>query len=319
METNSPVVATPTHQPRRVFHVRDLEKLGVSQSTSYRRARADGPWSRLAPGIVLTAPGPATTDDLIQAALLCAGPDAMITGMHGARLHGLTTPPLDEPIHVLIPHSRKLQCQPSIRFERTTRLPTPVLRGGIPTAPLVRAVMDGARTWQTRAFTEDLFVEAIQRGQQCHPQQLIQEMELGSRRGTGLPRALLRSMTVEVRSIPELRAFKLLDASDLPKPLWNTPVFSTGGEYVGCPDAWFDDVGMAVEIDSFEFHFTKSGYSNTMRRNTRYATHGVLVVQILPGRLVKEPQAVVDDIRQAYFTARVRPRCEVYSERPWDP
>lgn len=299
--------------PRRVFHVRELEKLGISQATSYRRARADGPWTRLAPGIVLTAPGPPTPDDLIHAALLRAGPHAMITGMHGARLHGLTTPPADAPIHVLIPHNRKLQSHPSIRFERTTRLPQPVLKEGIPTAPLARAVMDGARTWQPRAVTEEILIEAIQRGQRGHPAMLIKEMERGSRRGTGLPRQILRSMTAQVRSVPELRALKMLEASELPTPQLNVPIFSSTGQYVGCPDAWFEDVGLALEIDSFEFHFTKSGYANTMKRNTRYVTHGVQVMQILPGQLTKEPHSVIADIRKAYLMARGQPRCEVTS------
>ena len=316
METTSIVDSSSPGGPRRVFHVRELEKLGISQSTSYRRARADGPWCRLAPGIVLIAPGPATTEDFIHAALLRAGPNAMVTGMHGVRLHGLKTPPSDSPVHVLIPHSRKLQSHPSIRFERTTRLPQPVLKDGIPTAPLARAVMDAARTWQTRALTEEVLIEATQRGQRCHPQQLFEEMERGSRRGTGLPREVLRAMTVQLRSVPELEAFKLFEASGLPRPRWNAPVFSSSGEYVGCPDAWFEDVGLAVEVDSFEFHFTKAGYANTARRNTRYAIHGVLVVQILPGRLRTEPHAVVAEVRQAYFTAQVRPRCDVHANPP---
>ena len=299
----------------RVFRVRDLERLGVSQSSSYRRARADGPWCRLLPGIVLTAPGPPTTDDLIEAALLRAGPGAMVTGMHAARLHGLKTPPSDAPVHILIPHHRKLQNHAGVRFERTTRLPEPVYINGVPTAPLVRAVMDAARSWQPRAVVEEILVEAIQSGKRCHPHQLKVEMELGSRRGTGLPREILRSLTAHVRSVPELRAFELVERSGLPAPMWNARIYDAEGSYIGCPDAWFDDVGLAVEIDSFDFHYSRYGYANTVRRNTRYAMQGISVIQILPSRIRAEPEAVVADIRRAYLTAADRQRPNVVARR----
>src|SRR5205823_5219729 len=113
-----------------------------------------------------------------------------------------------------------------------------------------------------------------------HPRQLVDEMERGCRRGTGLPREVFRDLTVELRSIPELRAFRLLKKADLPQPKWNAKLFNHDGDYVACPDAWFDDVGLAVEIDSYEFHFTARGYASTARRNSRYAENGILIVQI---------------------------------------
>jgi hypothetical protein len=183
-----------SHTDQRVFRVVELAKFGVSQSTAYRRARPGGPWTRLAPGILLIAPGPPTVEDRINAALLRAGPGAMITGLHAARLLGLETPPADADVHVLIPHSRKIQSYPGTRFERTTRLPKPIYINGIPIAPPVRTVMDGARTWQTWAVTKRLLLEATQSEDLCGFDELIIEMELGSRRGTAVPRAILRSL-----------------------------------------------------------------------------------------------------------------------------
>ncbi|MEU6133111.1 hypothetical protein ABZ805_28360 [Saccharopolyspora sp. NPDC047091] len=294
--------------PRRVFHVSELEKLGVSQSTSYRRGRVDGPWTRLLPGIVLVMPGPPTTDDLITAALLRAGPSAMVTGMHAARMHGLDTPDETAPVHVLIPHGKKIQSSDLVRFERTTRPPPPIIIDGIPVAPAARAVMDAARTWQSRRSTEALLVEAIQRAPGCSPRALSEEMERGSRRGTGLPREILRAMTADVRSVAELRVFELIRTSDLPEPSWNTSLFDEGGRYVGMPDAWFDDVGLAVEFDSFAYHSSRADFAATTRRNTRYATHGVAVVQILPVDVMQRPDAALSTIRQAYQAATLRPR-----------
>lgn len=305
--TGLPHLGIPNNQ-RRVFHVAELEKLGVSQSTSYRRARADGPWTRLYPGVVLTAPGPPTVDDLAEAALLVAGPQAAITGMHALRLHGLRAVPDQTSVHVLIPHSRRLQGNRFIRFERTTRMPEPVLVDQRPTAPLPRATADASRTWQTRRFTEELMVEAIQRSPRCTPGLLREELDRGCRRGTGLPREVLRSMDVDVRSVPELKASRLIRKSELPQPQWNTSLYTPDGGYIGCPDAWFDEVALAVEIDSFQFHFARDDYANTLRRNTRYAANGITVVQVLPGQLSKDPDSVLADIKKAYEAAAQRAR-----------
>lgn len=293
---------------RRVFHVAELERLGVSQSTSYRRARADGPWTRLYPGVVLTAPGPPTVDDLVEAALLVAGPDAAITGMHALRLHGLRAVPEQASVHVLIPHSRRLQGNRYIRFERTTRMPEPVVVGDRPTAPLPRAAADAARTWQTRRFTEELIVEAVQHSPRCTPEVLREELDRGCRRGTGLPREILRGMTADVRSVAELKAARLLEKSGLPAPTWNPGLYASDGSYIGCPDAWFDEVALAVEIDSFQFHFAKDDYANTLRRNTRYAANGVIVVQLLPGQLARYPESVLANLKKAYVAASQRAR-----------
>ncbi|RKT85640.1 Transcriptional regulator, AbiEi antitoxin, Type IV TA system [Saccharopolyspora antimicrobica] len=178
---------------RRVYRVVEIEKLGISQSTTYRRARADGPWTRLAPGVVLVAPGPPTVHDRIQAALLRAGPGAVITGLVAAHLHGITTSSDDVEVHVLIPHGRKIQSYTGTRFERTIRLPEPTYVNGVPTAPPVRAVMDGARTFRTWAFTQRLLHDAIHKEARCKLNDLITELDLGSRRGTAVPRAILRS------------------------------------------------------------------------------------------------------------------------------
>ncbi|WP_243792370.1 hypothetical protein [Saccharopolyspora gloriosae] len=226
-------------------------------------------------------------------------------------MHGLSTPDEDAPVHVLIPHGKKIQGSDRIKFERTTRLPAPVIENDIPLAPAVRAVMDAARTWQPRESTEALLIEAIQRAPGCSAGALKQEMDRGTRRGTGLPRDILRAMTADLRSPAELRAFELIKRSDLPAPSWNVPLFNSSGHYLGLPDAWFDDVALAVEFDSFAFHFSKADYAATTKRNTRYATNGVAVVQILPSDLKNNPEEVIENIRRAYQAAALRPRPEV--------
>ncbi|MCR3747851.1 hypothetical protein LX88_001789 [Lentzea californiensis] len=74
------------------------------------------------------------------------------------------------------------------------------------------------------------------------------------------------------------------------------------------PDTWCDEVGLAWEIDSNEFHYSKDAYARTLERNCRYAAAGISVVQTLPSRLRKKPDAVVAELRAAYTAAQARPR-----------
>ncbi|GAA2348487.1 hypothetical protein GCM10009854_27250 [Saccharopolyspora halophila] len=213
--------------PRRVYRVAELEKHGISQSKSYRWARADGPWTRLAPGIVLVAAGQPTIRDRIDAALLRAGPGAMVTGLHAAKLHGLKSPPDDAEIHVLIPHSRKIQSYAGTRFERTTRLPKPVMVDGIPVAPPVRAVMDGARSWLRTALAKRLLFEAIREENCCGFRDLVTEMNSGSRRGTAVPRAILRRHRGELET-PRVLPVRVHEGAHDPSPAPPSPIGSLG-------------------------------------------------------------------------------------------
>jgi hypothetical protein len=81
---------------------------------------------------------------------------------------------------------------------------------------------------------------------------------------------------------------------------------NTQGEHIAVPDAWFD-VGLAWEIDSYEYHFKREDYAVTISRNARYAAAGVMVLQTLPNRLHKEPASVAAELVAAHQAAAKRP------------
>ena len=93
----------------------------------------------------------------------------------------------------------------------------------------------------------------------------------------------------------------------LPEPAWNVSMSTAQGEHIAIPDAWFD-VGLAWEIDSFEYHFKREGYAATVSRNAKYAAAGVMVLQTLPSRLRGEPDSVAAELVAAYQAAEARPR-----------
>ncbi len=293
---------------RGVIAVAHLAALGVPQGTSYRRCLPGGPWQRLLPGVVLLRTGEPTRRQLVEGALLHCGDQAVVTGVEACRRQGLDRPAVPgELIHVLLPLHLKTTSTGYVLVERTKRMPVPVRCDGLVVAPAVRAVLDECRRLRERAPIRALLAEAVQQ-LGVDPAELAAELEAGSKRGTALPRSALREITDGARSAAEAEAMAVWRRTGLPEPVWNFELRDDRGRYVATPDAWFDDVALAWEIDSREFHFGQPGYAATLARNNRYAAAGVAVVQTVPSRLRDAPRAVVAELISAYRAAATRPR-----------
>lgn len=297
-------------QEQRVVRVAALERLGMTRRTIYRRCLPGGPWQRLLPGIVLLGTGQPTDRQLLDAALLRGGEHTRVTGLWAARLYGLRQLPSPEDVHILVPHTREITSVGFVTVERTTRLPAAIPRDGIPLAPAHRAVLDGVRRMREFDPIRALLAESVQR-RRCAPEALARELELGSQRGSALPRRAMAELLGGAHSVPEGDAFWLWQRAGLPEAARNVAIYDASGRYVGTPDAWCDDVGFAWEVDSKEFHFYVDGYANTLARNARYAAAGIVVLQTLPSRIRREPEAVIAELRAAYAAAVRRPRPSV--------
>ncbi|HET6703622.1 hypothetical protein [Amycolatopsis sp.] len=293
---------------RGVITVAQLEELGVPSRTSYRRCRPGRPWQRLLPGVLLLRTGTPTRRQLLESALLYGGDEAVVTGLESCRRQGLRREARPgEPIHLLLPAHLKTSSSGYVLVERTIRMPTPIEVDELPLAPVARAVLDECRRLTERAPTRALLAEVVQQ-LKADPVELSAELEKGSDRGSALPREVLREIGKGARSPAEAEAMALCRRTGLPDPVWNTELHDERGRYIATPDAWWDDVALAWEIDSFEFHFGQPGYAATLLRNNRYAAAGVSVVQTVPSRLRNEPRAVADELVRAYRAAANRPR-----------
>lgn len=291
-----------------IIRVATLETLGMNSATVYRRCQPDGPWQRLLPGVIAMQKGQPTMDQLTAAALLFAGPGAAITGIESCRRHGLRNRELpdEDGLHLLSPHRHKMLSSGFVTIERTRRMPETLIRDEVPVAPLVRSTLDAARRMRATDPVAKLLIEAMQRGR-CTPKALSRELEAGSQRGTAIPRRILAE-AVDLRSVAELHGRRLADQLAVPPSHWNVELYDAHGNYVGCPDAWWDDVGLGWEIDSMDFHLGQTGYARTLERNTRYTTAGIMIVQTLPSRILREGGAVLRELEAAYRTASGTPR-----------
>ncbi|MFD2122874.1 hypothetical protein ACFSNO_31010 [Streptomyces cirratus] len=80
-----------------------------------------------------------------------------------------------------------------------------------------------------------------------------------------------------------------LTATDLPTPLWNARLYTPDGTFLASPDAYWPDEGVALEIDSAEYHYTRDAWHATLRRRLRLESHGILVVSATPSMIRATP------------------------------
>lgn len=298
------VQAKSTHE---AIRVRTLEALGMHSGTVYRRCRPGGPWQRLLPGVIALHNGPPSALQRVWAALLYSGEDAVVTGVAACQRHGLRNVPEQSQVHILIPWERKVHSSGFVIVERSTRLPQPLLRAGVPLSPLPRAAIDACRRLSALDPCRALLTEAVQRRLTTHAD-LARELALSSTRGSALPRRVLAEIASGARSVAEAHGQRLWRRAGLPAASWNGRLWDGQGNYIASPDAWCDDVGFAWEIDSVAHHADHAGFAATLARNARYTAAGVVVLQTLPARIRTDPVGVIRELRAAHATAAARHR-----------
>jgi hypothetical protein len=297
--------------PQGVATVRQLEEFGFTERTIYRRCHAGGPWQRALSGVVYLFTGTPTRDQQVHAALLLCGEDAVITGLEACRRYGLRRvpggPKNGDEVEVLVPHGRQRRSAEFVHVQRTERLPAGVLRDGVPLAPLPRACLDAARRLRAPGEIVELLSEPVQRGM-CTVTALGLELAAGSRRGSAAPRRVLAEMQDGVRSAAEREAMALWRSAGLPEPWWNATIRTADGEFIAIVDCWVEDVAMAWEIESTEWHLSPSHHDRTVQRAAELTASGVVYTATKPSRIRRDPAGVVATLRATYRQARARPR-----------
>ena len=274
---------------------------GLHHDVVYRRLRTGGQWQRMLPGVFLTVTGTPTPDQRDAAALLYAGRGGTLTGAAALRRHGMRIQ--SNSVDVLVPASRRRQNAGYVVVHRTTRLPPLVCYvGPLQYALPARAVADAVRALHNLSEVRAVVAAAVQT-KRCTVEQLDSELTSGPVRGSALLRAALAEVAQGARSGPEAELLDLIKRGRLPMPLLNAQLFA-GEELLARPDAWWPDVGVAVEVDSKEWHLSPESWEGTMRRHGRMAAHGILVLHFTPCQIREEPEDVLATIRDALGSRR---------------
>ncbi|MFD7027088.1 hypothetical protein ACFWAR_03500 [Streptomyces sp. NPDC059917] len=291
-----------------------LRAARVPSATVAGRTRPGGPWQRLLPRVYLLQTGPPDERQrALSAVLYAAGPAAdplgggaaALTGGAALALIGVRGAP-PTPLDVLVRAPRTVAPAPGVRPLTTARWPATITVSGIPSARPLRAAADFAARAEDPDLVRAVLANVVQAGW-CHPRDLHGEL----RAARALTRPAVRGAAAElvagVRSIAEARARDALAATDLPAPLWNARLYTPDGAFLASPDAYWPDEGVALEIDSAEYHYARDSWHATLRRRLRLEAHGVLVVSATPSMVRDTPAEVVAALRTLLALAAHRP------------
>lgn len=189
---NAALADLPNTVPDGVIRSDELRAAGVSNYAVSARCRPSGPWRRVLPGVVLMTTGPPSRRQRLRAAVAYAGEGCVLSGADALRANGIRVPCPDE-VLVLLPSERRAVSQSYVTVERTTRLPVPIFRDGLPVAPVVRATIDAARREHDLDRLRALLLAPLRSGA-CTLTELLAELGAGSQRGSAAPRAVLSAL-----------------------------------------------------------------------------------------------------------------------------
>jgi hypothetical protein len=280
--------------------------VGVTDNALRHRLRPGGPWCGLLPGVYMAATGAPTTLQQEMAALLYAGPGSVITGPAALRSHHIRTE-LTEFVDVLVPATRQRRDTGFVRLHRTTRMPTRTWEAGpVRYVPPPRAVADAVRALTSLRDVRAVVADAVQRSK-CAIGSLVTELSEGPAKGSVLFREALADVADGIRSAAEGDLRDLLARSGLPMPLFNSSLYDGGGIFIARPDAWWPGLGIAVEVDSREWHMSPEDHARTLARGRRMARYQIVVLRFTPRQIRSQPAEVIKDIKAALEGAQGRP------------
>jgi hypothetical protein len=279
---------------------------GLTSKALDYRLRPGGQWQRVLPGVYLAETGSVSAEQREIAALLYAGQDSVLTGAMAVRRHRVECAGLNI-VDVLIPAREHRQSTDFVHILRTTKMPDDVYRtGAVRFAPPPRAVADAARMMKRFDDVRAVVSSALQRSR-CTFQSLAEELEHGPSAGSRHLSMALTEVSDGARSNAEITLHKLIDSSDLEKPLYNAEIWTRDGTFIAKADAWWQRAGVAGEVDSRQYHFKASDYRDTQLRHNRMERYGVLVQHWLPSVIHGESRRVLDDLDGALAAGYGRP------------
>ncbi len=282
---------------------RQLLDAGVTKAEI--RSRLGARWRVLLPGVVMLDREMPNTEQRLLAALLFGGPSSWLAGPTAAALHGLTSCRVANPIHVRVPVPRRSRASGWVSVKNTTLVDERLVdRGLLRISCVARAVVDAAAVAPTEDDARSIMIEAAQR-RIARVEDLKHWVHIrGTQNGARLRRALAEAAS-GAWSLPEADLLRILSGSRVLPPIMGNPELKdAAGSRLTTPDAWIDDVAMAVMVHSRRFHGGELDWENTVETDTDLAACRVVVVGVTPRSISREPARVLARVERAYLAAR---------------
>lgn len=278
-----------------------LLRLGVPPGVIRRRARA-GRLRRAHRGVYLVGPIPPPWSRETAAVLAC-GPEAVLSHWSAASLWKLVSPPdADAPIDVIVPAGENGP-RAGIRVRRVAALEPDERTSlhGIPITTPERTLLDLASVARPREV-EHAVARAEREGLVDSSGLTRLPERYRGRKGVALLRAVLKRHggPAFTRSEAEVRFLGLLRKAHLPAAEVNVRV--AGFEL----DFFWRAERIAVEVDGYRFHGSRSSFERDRRRSTRLAAQGIQVIPLTWKQIAEDEVATAVQLGQALMSARSR-------------
>jgi hypothetical protein len=287
---------------------------GLSRHAIGYRLRDGGSWRLLLPGVYLTLLGVPTQEQRDTAALLYAGPNAVITGAAALRFYEFEQIPRrdNDVVDVLIPGWCQRASTGHVQVHRTAHMPRMWATGPSERryAFPARAVADTAR-WLTDVREVRALVGHAVQNRHCGVAQLTDELRIGGTPQGALLRKVIAEATEGVRSAPEAELRDLIVKARLPMPLFNPRLYLPNGTFIASPDGWWADAGVAIEVDSRQWHLAPDDWERTMVRHSDLGQYGIVTLHVTPHQLRSAPAAFLRKVANAYKSGVGRPRLPI--------
>jgi hypothetical protein len=276
---------------------------GVSRETLRWRIGRD--WRLVLPGVYALQTGLPSQEQRLVDAQLVACEVSWLAGTTAAALHGLKSCSLALPIRLLVPRPHRSRRVAWVDIGATSLLGEPVVeRGPLRLGCLPRSVVDAAAQVPEERRARALMIEAVQR-RLVRLDDLEHWVDARGRRGSVRLRRLLAEAAAGAWSVPESDLLTLIRTSSrLPEPMANPILTGTRGEPLTSPDVWFDDVGMAVLVQSRQYHSEGLDWDATVVAGSDLSTAWVVVVGVTPEALARDPRGQLFRVERAHAAAR---------------
>ena len=267
----------------------------MTEAAVRHRIRPDGPWQTLLPGVYLASQGVPTAKQRVTAAYLYAGQAIAITGPAALAWYSLPSA-RSEAVDVLVPLSCQRKDARFARLHRTSIVPDCGREGAVRYASPQRAVADTVRQLAEFSDVRAVVAGGVQRGK-ITVADLARELNSGPIQGSARLRAALAEVADGVRSAAEGDLHALIKREQLPVPMYNARLF-VEDRLLAITDAWWP-AGVAVEVDSREWHLSPADWERTLLRDARMTEQGILVLRFTPRRIRTAGHEVAHQIRAA--------------------
>ena len=232
---------------------------------------SSGRWQQLHLGVYATFSGIPGRGARLWAAVLAAGPGAVLSYQTAAELHGLADKPADL-IHVSVPRQRHLVAAEGVCLHRSDRVVGAIQNGARPPRTTVEeTVLDltqAARSfddvcgWVTRAIARELTDEARLQAAMTKRERLRWRANLHE---------VLEAAVTGDHSVLEFRYHRDVErAHGLPEPDRQVPFTAKDGRH-GRRDRVYQDYGVVVELDGQLAHPRENKWKDKARDNAAAA------------------------------------------------